>query len=512
MVKINKGIQDISIDDIMNDSYMDYAMSVIVSRALPDIRDGLKPVHRRILYSMYINNYLPDKSHKKSARVVGDVMGKFHPHGDSAIYDALVRLAQDFSMNLILIDGQGNFGSVDGDPAAAMRYTEARLSDFSLYLLEDIEKNVVEFRPNYDDSEFEPIVLPAKFPNILINGVSGIAVGMATSIPPHNPTSVLNASIELLLNKDIHIEKLIEIIQAPDFPTGGVIYNPEILTQCYMTGRGVIKLRGVLQKEFINKSSYRIIISELPYGVNKSKLIEKIAELIRNGKLPQITAIRDESDRDDVIRIALDIKKDTHFDDVSAMLFKLTQLEESISYNAVALDSYGAPKVFNLKDILVEFINFRKTIIRKKSNYDLLRAKRILENNIGLLLSIEHIDSIISILKLSHDAKQAKVKLSKIDFTIFDRIRTSIKLYTNEDIFFNKIKLTDNQIDTILNMPLRSLTKLQKENIMLKIDHLVSEINECMLILNSDDHLVSILHKELLETQIKLSRRRYTNL
>ncbi|MDP1908432.1 MAG: DNA gyrase subunit A, partial [Hyphomicrobium sp.] len=356
----------------MKRSYLDYAMSVIVSRALPDVRDGLKPVHRRILYSMHEQGHTPDKKYVKSARVVGDVMGKYHPHGDSAIYDALVRMAQDFSMRLQLIDGQGNFGSVDGDPAAAMRYTECRLAKPSMALIDDIDKDTVDFQENYDGSESEPKVLPARYPNLLVNGAGGIAVGMATNIPPHNLGEVIDATIAVIDNPAISTDDLIGIVPGPDFPTGGIILGRSGIYSAYHTGRGSVVMRGKVAFETLRKEREAIIISEIPYQVNKATMVERIAELVRDKKIDGISDLRDESDRDGY-RVVIELKRDAERDVVLNQLYRFTPLQTSFGVNTVALDG-GRPLVMTLKDMLVAFVAFREEVVSRRTKFLLGKA------------------------------------------------------------------------------------------------------------------------------------------
>src|SRR5256885_7108676 len=366
-------IQPVNIEDEMRKSYLDYSMSVIVARALPDARDGLKPVHRRILYSMHEQGHTPDKKYVKSARVVGDVMGKYHPHGDQAIYDALVRMAQDFSMRLPLIDGQGNYGSVDGDPPAAMRYTECRLGRPAMELLEDIDKDTVDFEPNYDGNEREPRVLPARFPNLLVNGAGGIAVGMATTIPPHNLGEVVDACIALINDPALTIDQLIQIVPGPDFPTGGIILGRSGIHSAYHTGRGSIVMRGKVEIETIRKEREAIVISEIPYQVNKATMIERMAELVREKKIEGIAELRDESDRQGY-RVVIELKREAMPDVVLNQLYRFTPLQTSFGANMVALDA-GRPLVMTLKDMLTAFIAFREVVISRRTKFRLGKAR-----------------------------------------------------------------------------------------------------------------------------------------
>ena len=406
-----ENIKLISMHEEMSSSYLSYAMSVIVSRALPDIRDGLKPVHRRILYAMYKGGYDWSKQFRKSARIVGDVIGKYHPHGDQSVYDALVRMVQDFSMSLPLVDGQGNFGSIDGDPAAAMRYTETRLSKVSQFLIDDIEKNTVQFKSNYDETEKEPTVLPSQYPNLLVNGAGGIAVGMATSIPPHNLGEIIDGTLALIENKDIKIRELMKHIPGPDFPTGGVIIGKDIIKQGYSNGRGSFKIRGEVSAESLKNGRDRLIITSIPYQVNKSILNEKIAQLVREKKIEGIKDIRDESNREG-IRVAIDLRNGVEPETIKRQLYKNTQIESSFGFNTLAIVE-GKPKTCNLKDFLSNFLSFREDVVIKKTKFDLKKAEDRAHILLGLSVSVENLDKIIKIIRSSKtpdDAKQAILK------------------------------------------------------------------------------------------------------
>ena len=395
----NSEISNINLDTEMRQSYLDYAMSVIVSRALPDARDGLKPVHRRILYSMYENNYEWNKPYRKSARVVGDVIGKYHPHGDQSIYDALVRMAQPFSMHLPLIEGQGNFGSVDGDPPAAMRYTEVRMEKISQHLLNDLDKETVDFQENYDNSESEPIVIPAEFPNLLVNGAGGIAVGMATNIPPHNLGEITDACLLLLDKPEASIDELIEIVPGPDFPTGGIILGQSGSRSAYSTGKGSIIIRGKVSIEDLPKDKKAIIISEIPYQLNKVSLIEKIAELVREKTIDGITDLRDESDRNGM-RIYIELRKDAVPDVILNQLYRYTQLQTSFGANTVALDR-GNPKTLNLKELLECFLDFREEVVTRRIKFLLNKARDRAHILVGLAIAVSNIDEIIKLIRSS---------------------------------------------------------------------------------------------------------------
>src|SRR5216684_7273411 len=398
----------------MKRSYLDYAMSVIVSRALPDVRDGLKAVHRRIIYSMHEQGHTPDKKYVKSARVVGDVMGKYHPHGDQAIYDALVRMAQDFSMRLPLIDGQGNYGSVDVDPPAAMRYTECRLARPAMELLEDIDKDTVAFQPNYDGNEQEPVVLPARFPNLLVNGAGGIAVGMATNIPPHNLGEVIDACVALIENPGLGIDELIEIIPGPDFPTGGIILGRAGIRAAYHLGRGSIIMRGKHSIETIRREREAIIITEIPYQVNKANMVERIAELVKEKKIDGIADLRDESDRDGY-RVVIELRRDAMPDVVLNQLYRFTPLQSTFGANMVALDG-GRPKVMNLKDLLTCFVAFREEVISRRTKYLLGKARDRAHVLVGLAIAVSNIDEVIKLIRGSTDANEAREALMARDW------------------------------------------------------------------------------------------------
>ncbi|MFA7661704.1 MAG: DNA topoisomerase (ATP-hydrolyzing), partial [Anaerovoracaceae bacterium] len=400
MIEDTKLIQS-EIHDEMKDSYIDYAMSVIVGRALPDVRDGLKPVHRRILYGMNELGVTPDKPHKKSARIVGEVMGKFHPHGDSSIYDAMVRMAQDFSIRYMLVDGHGNFGSVDGDGAAAMRYTEARMTPLALQMLRDIDKETVDFMPNFDEEEVEPTVLPSRFPNLLVNGSNGIAVGMATSIPPHNLNEVIDATVKLIDEPEATVEDLMKYVKGPDFPTGATILGKSGAKEAYRTGRGKVVVRANCEIEETNKGRQQIVVTEIPYQVNKATLQEKIADLVKDKRLEGISAIRDESNRQGT-RIVIELKRDANAQILLNRLYKHTQLQESFSMIMLALVD-GEPRVLNLREILTEYLKHQKNVVTRRTQYDLAKAQaraHILE---GLRIALDNIDEIIKIIRSSYN-------------------------------------------------------------------------------------------------------------
>jgi len=381
--------------DEMSSSYLSYAMSVIVSRALPDVRDGLKPVHRRIIFAMYKGGFDWSKQFRKSARIVGDVIGKYHPHGDQAVYDALVRLTQDFSMSLPLIDGQGNFGSIDGDPPAAMRYTETKLAKISQHLIDDIEKNTIEYRNNYDETEREPTVLPSQFPNLLVNGAGGIAVGMATSIPPHNLGEIIDGTVAFINNRDITISQLMKKIPGPDFPTGGIIIGQDNLKQGYNKGRGSIKIRGLIEEESLKNGKERLVIKSIPYQVNKANLNERIAELARDKKIEGISDIRDESNHKGV-RVVIDLRRNVEPETIKRQLYKLTSIESSFGFNTLAIVE-GKPKILNLKEFISEFVNFREKTLTKKIKFELKKSLEKVNITIGIFVIVENNDAIIKI-------------------------------------------------------------------------------------------------------------------
>ncbi|WP_245504067.1 DNA gyrase subunit A [Lichenihabitans psoromatis] len=494
----------------MKRSYLDYAMSVIVSRALPDVRDGLKPVHRRILHSMQENNYLPDRPYVKSARIVGDVMGKYHPHGDSAIYDAMVRMVQTFSMRLPLIDGQGNFGSIDGDPAAAMRYTESRLAASSLALIQDIDENTVDFQPNYDGKESEPVVLPARFPNLLVNGAGGIAVGMATNIPPHNLGEVIDAVIALMDRPDITIDDLIEIVPGPDFPTGGAILGRSGIRSAYHTGRGSIPIRAKVLIEEIRRDREALIVTEIPYQVNKTTLIEKIAELVREKRVEGISELRDESDRDGM-RIVIEIKRDAVPDVVLNQLWRYTSLQSSFGANMIALNG-GRPEVLNLKDILVAFLDFRETVVTRRTKFRLNKARDAAHVQVGLAIAVANIDEVIRLIRTSPDTAAARVSLMERAWPARD-MAPLITLIADprhalaED---GTYRLSEAQARAILELRLARLTALGRDEIAEALNKLAVEIADLLEILGSRARIFDIVRGELLAIRIAYATPRRT--
>ncbi len=482
----NAPIENINIEDEMKTSYLDYAMSVIVGRALPDVRDGLKPVHRRTIYAMNELGNTPGKPHKKSARIVGDVMGKYHPHGDQAIYDTVVRMAQDFSLRHPLVDGQGNFGSVDGDPAAAMRYTEIRLARLASELLEDIDKDTVDYGPNYDDTETEPLVLPARFPNLLVNGSAGIAVGMATNIPPHNLGEVIDACILLINKPDTTVEHLMQVLPAPDFPTGGFIYGTQGVRDAYRTGRGSIQMRARAVIERHKKGKTGIVVTELPYQVNKARLIEKIAELVKDKKIEGISDLRDESDREGM-RIVIELKQEEGAEILLNQLYAQTQMKTTFGVQLLAIHR-NQPVTFNLQQILGHFIDFRVEVVTRRTRYLLIRAEaraHILE---GLKVALDNIDEVVELIRKSKDVPTAREGL------------------------MNRFGLTDRQANAILEMRLSRLTGLEREKIEQELKDVLAEIDRLKGILADEKKLYAVIIEELKEIKSKYADERRTEI
>jgi DNA gyrase subunit A len=505
-------IRPVSITDEMKRSYLDYAMSVIVARALPDARDGLKPVHRRILYSMHENGHTPDKKHVKSARIVGDVMGKYHPHGDQAIYDALVRMAQDFSMRLPLIDGQGNFGSVDDDPPAAMRYTESRLTKAAMALLEDIDEDTVNFQQNYDGNENEPVVLPARFPNLLVNGAGGIAVGMATNIPPHNLGEVVDACVALIDDPGLSMDDLINIVPGPDFPTGGIILGRAGIRAAYHTGRGSIIMRGKVSLETLRGDREAIIITEIPYQVNKAAMVERIAELWREKKIDGIAALRDESDRDGY-RVVVEIKRDSMGEIVLNQLYKFTALQSSFGANIVALDG-GRPQVMNLKDMLSTFVAFREEVVSRRTKFRLTKARDRTHVLVGLAIAVANIDEVIRTIRASKDANEAREALMVRDWPAAD-VAALIELIDDPRHKVSKdgtYRLSDVQARAILDLRLQRLTALGRDEIKEELDKLAAEIADYLDILRSRARIQGIVKDELAQVKKDFATPRRTQI
>ncbi len=505
-------IKLISIVDEMKRSYLDYAMSVIVSRALPDARDGLKPVHRRILYSMHENGYTPDKKYVKSARIVGDVMGQYHPHGDSAIYDALVRMAQDFSLRLMLVDGQGNFGSVDGDPPAAMRYTESRLAKAAMPLLDDIDKDTVDFTPNYDESKDEPSVLPARFPNLLVNGAGGIAVGMATNMPPHNLGEVIDGCLALIDNPGISAEELIEIIPGPDFPTGALILGRSGARSAYTTGRGSIIMRAKSEIEEVRKDREAIIFTEIPYQVNKASLIEKIAELVREKKIEGISDLRDESDRDGM-RIVIEIKRDAMADVVLNQLYRYTPLQTSFGANMVALNG-GRPELMTLKDLIQAFVDFREEVVSRRTKFLLNKARERAHVLCGLAIAVANIDEVIRLIRTAPDPNAARESLMGRDWPAHD-IAPLIALVDDPRHRINEdgtYRLSETQARAILDLRLQRLTALGRDEIGDELSKLAAEISDYLEILRSRERIMGIIKGELTDVRNTFATPRKTQI
>ena len=503
-------IKPVSIVDEMKRSYLDYAMSVIVSRALPDVRDGLKPVHRRILYTMYENGFTPDKAHKKCARVTGDTMGKYHPHGNLAIYDALVRLAQPFSLRLPLIDGQGNFGSIDGDRAAAERYTEARLARSAIPLLDDLDKDTVDFTENYSGEFKEPAVLPAKYPNLLVNGAGGIAVGMATNIPPHNLGEIIDAVFALMERPDITVEELTEIVPGPDFPTGGSILGRGGIRLAYRTGRGSILMRAKVGVEQMRRDREALIVTEIPYQVNKTSLIEKIAELVREKRVEGISDLRDESDRDGM-RIVIEIKRDAVADVVLNQLWRYTQLQSTFGANMIALNG-GRPETLNLRDFLVAFLDFREEVVTRRTKYLLGKARDSAHVQVGLAIAVANIDEVIRLIRTSPDAATARVALMDRDWpardmapliALIDDPRHKMK----ED---GTYRLSEVQARAILELRLQRLTALGRDEISDALNKYATEIADYLDILRSRERVMTIIRNELEEVKTNFATPRRT--
>lgn len=504
-------IQPISIEEEMQRSYLGYAMSVIVSRALPDARDGLKPVHRRILYSMHENGYTADKAYRKSARVVGDVMGKYHPHGDQSIYDAMVRMAQPFSMSQLLLDGQGNFGSMDGDKAAAMRYTEIRLERAAEALLTDIDKDTIDFQPNYDDSTQEPSVLPAQYPNLLVNGANGIAVGMATNIPPHNMGEVIDACCAYVDNTEVTLEQLLEILPAPDFPTGGIILGRAGAKSAMWTGRGSVIVRGKVHFEEIRKDREAIIITEIPYQVNKASMIEKMAELVRAKKIEGISDLRDESDRDGV-RVVVEIKRDAMADVVLNQLYRFTPLQSSFGVNMLALNG-GKPELLNIKQLIAAFVNFREEVILRRTRFLLGKARDRAHVLVGLAIAVANIDEVIKTIRSAPDPQTARDQLMTREWPASD-VADMIGLIDDlsHKVIDGKYKLSETQARAILDLRLQRLTALGRDEIGDEMKKLAVEINEYLSILGSRDKLMGILRSELVSMREKFAVPRRTQI
>jgi DNA gyrase subunit A len=485
--KHSRIVLDRTVEDEMETSYLQYSMSVIVARALPDVRDGLKPVHRRILYVMDKNNLGPQSKHSKSAQIVGDVMGKYHPHGDTAIYDAMVRLAQPFNTRYPLVDGQGNFGSMDGDPPAAYRYTEARMTRASAALLEDIDKETVPFRDNFDGSQQEPEVLPAKLPNLLLNGQVGIAVGMATNIPPHNLTELVDATIEQIDNPEATLDDLIKHVKGPDFPTGAVVYGKESIRSAFATGRGGVVVRGIADIEETAKGRHRIVITEIPYAVNKAGLVEKVAELVNTKKIAGISDIRDESSRG-TVRIVVDLKRDAYPKKLLNQLYKLTPLQTTFHYNMLALIDGIQPRVLGLQDIIIEYIKHRQVVVRRRTEYELRKAQERAHVLEGLKIALDHIDEVIATIRASETTEEAQANLEK------------------------QFKLTEIQARAILAMQLRTLAGLERKKIEDDLAELLKLIEQLQAVLSDEKKIFKIIKDELLDMKKQFGDDRRTQI
>ena len=489
--KIFDQIHDVDLKKTMEKSYIDYAMSVIASRALPDVRDGLKPVQRRVLYSMIELNNGPDKPHRKCARIVGDTMGKYHPHGDSSIYGALVNMAQEWSTRYPLVDGHGNFGSVDGDGAAAMRYTEARLSRISMEMLADINKNTVDFQPNFDETEKEPVVLPSRYPNLLVNGTTGIAVGMATNIPPHNLREVIGAVVKIIDNRveedrDTTIEEILDVVKGPDFPTGGMILGTAGIEEAYRTGRGKIRVRAVTDIEPMPNGKNRIVVTELPYMVNKARLIEKIAELVKDKRVDGITDLRDESDRQGM-RVCIELRKDVNPNVILNQLFKHTQLQDTFGVIMLALVN-NEPKVLNLLDMLKYYLKHQEDVVTRRTKFELNKAEERAHILQGLLIALDNIDEVISIIRGSRTTQEAKTRLME------------------------RFGLTDAQSQAIVDMRLRSLTGLEREKLEAEYKELMARIAELKAILADEKKLLGVIKEEIMVISAKYGDDRRTSI
>ncbi len=511
---VDKPAQDITPVDIseeMRRSYLDYAMSVIVSRALPDVRDGLKPVHRRVIYSMYENGYDYNRPFRKSARIVGDVLGKYHPHGDISVYEAMVRMAQPFSMRVPMVDGQGNFGSMDGDGAAAMRYTEARLAKVAHALIEDIDEDTVDFMPNYDESLQEPTVLPARYPNLLVNGTNGIAVGMATNIPPHNLGEIISACCAYIDNPDITIDELINYVPGPDFPTGGLILGQSGAKSAYYTGRGSVMMRAKCTIEEIRKDKEAIIVHEIPYQVNKAALVQRIAELVKDKKLEGISDIRDESDRQGV-RVVIEIKRDFQADVILNQLYKFTPLQTSFGMNMLAING-GRPMMMNLKEIIAAFIEFREEVIRRRTIYELNKARDRAHTLVGLAIAVENIDPVIELIRTAPSPQEAKDALLSKAWPAGD-VEPLVILIDEPDrkVENGHYHLSEAQAKAILDLKLQRLTGLERDKIHQELINLGDEIKECLSILASREKLYGIMRDELVAIKDEYATPRCTKI
>jgi len=510
------GRQPVVLEEEMRRSYLDYAMSVIVSRALPDARDGLKPVHRRILYAMQEGGYTPDRPYRKSAKMVGEVMGNFHPHGDSAIYDALVRMAQPFSMRVRLVDGQGNFGSVDGDPPAAMRYTEARLSRAATYLLTDIDRDTVDFQPTYDESDEEPRVLPASYPNLLINGASGIAVGMATNIPPHNPGEIIDATLAMIDNPEISLDEVMKIVPGPDFPTGGLILGRVGIRSAFDTGRGSIIIRARTEFEDLRGGRQAIIVTEIPYQVNKSTLLEKIAELVRAKQIEGIGDMRDESDRSGM-RIVIELRKDATPEVVLNHLFRFTQLQTSFGVNMLALDG-GQPRLMGLRDAMACFVRFREEVILRRARFELSKARERAHLLVGLAIAVANIDAVIALIRGSADAATAREGLmarawpAEAVLPLLALIEDERNVVVVSESGLRTVHLTEEQARGILELRLQRLTGLERDKIVEEMGEVAARISQLLEIIASRPRRMELMKAELVAVRAEIASPRMSSL
>ena len=504
----NQKIVPVDIEKEVRKSFLEYAMSVIVSRALPDVRDGLKPIHRRILFTMYNNNLLPERAYRKSASTVGDVMGNYHPHGDAAVYDALVRLAQDFSMRYPLVDGHGNFGSVDGDPPAAQRYTEAKMTKLSVEMLTDIEKDTVDFMPNYDNRLTEPTVLPSRFPNLLVNGSTGIAVGMATNIPPHNLREVIDASLYMIDHPDADMDELMQFVKGPDFPTGAIIMGRSGIRAAYATGRGTIRIRSKAEIEEYNNGRYRIAITEIPYMVNKARLVEHIADLHKEKKIEGITDLRDESDRQGM-RVVVELRRDANPQVILNQLYSYTELQSNFSVNLIALVN-NQPKTLSLRDCIYHYVHHQRDVTYRRTRYNLRRAMERAHIREGLKIAVDNIDKVVHIIRTSRTEAEAKARLMEEfkEYEVLNMLKVTGEYSEDEP---DMVKgLTEVQAQAIVNMRLGQLTNLAAEDLLAEYNDLMAKIAEYKVLLSSDENIYAVVKKELTAIRDKYGDERRT--
>ncbi|MBQ6991041.1 MAG: DNA gyrase subunit A, partial [Clostridia bacterium] len=504
----NQKIVPVDIEKEVRKSFLEYAMSVIVSRALPDVRDGLKPIHRRILFTMYNNNLLPERAYRKSASTVGDVMGNYHPHGDAAVYDALVRLAQDFSMRYPLVDGHGNFGSVDGDPPAAQRYTEAKMTKLSVEMLTDIEKDTVDFMPNYDNRLTEPTVLPSRFPNLLVNGSMGIAVGMATNIPPHNLREVIDASLYMIDHPDADMDELMQFVKGPDFPTGAIIMGRSGIRAAYATGRGTIRIRSKAEIEEYNNGRYRIAITEIPYMVNKARLVEHIADLHKEKKIEGITDLRDESDRQGM-RVVVELRRDANPQVILNQLYSYTELQSNLSVNLIALVN-NQPKTLSLRDCIYHYVHHQRDVTYRRTRYNLRRAMERAHIREGLKIAVDNIDKVVHIIRTSRTEAEAKARLMEEfkEYEVLNMLKVTGEYSEDEPDMVRG--LTEVQAQAIVNMRLGQLTNLAAEDLLAEYNDLMAKIAEYKVLLSSDENIYAVVKKELTAIRDKYGDERRT--